>query len=121
MNATTTDYGLIFDNFQDFAENFPDQAKELLEEVEEGDWQDDVIYYYASPDDYANYQVCEGWYAAILNCDLSVANYNGAPSLYNYIDFDELGQDLIDLADGTCVFATSKNEVIETGFGWEIK
>lgn len=37
MNGTTTDYGLIFDDFQDFAEDFPNQAKELLDNVEEGD------------------------------------------------------------------------------------
>lgn len=121
MNGTTTDYGLIFDNFQDFAEDFPNQAKELLDNVEEGDWQNDAIYYYASPDDYADYQVREGWYASIVNCDLAVVDYHGAPSLYDAIDFDELGQDLIDLADRTCVFATSKNEVIETGLGWKIK
>lgn len=121
MNATRTEYDLTFDNFQDFAEGFPDQAKELLDNVEEGDWQNNEIHFYESPDDYADYQVREGWYASIVNCDLAVVDYYGAPSLYDAIDFDELGQNLIDLADRTCVFATSKNEVIETGFGWKIK
>lgn len=121
MNATTTEYGLIFDNFKAFAEERPEQAKELLNHVEKDDWMDDKIYFYAFPEDYANYQVCEGWYAAILNCDLSVANYNSAPSLYDYIDFEELGKKLAFTADPTCVFSTSKDEIIETCTGWSRK
>lgn len=119
--ATIGDYGLHYNNFHDFKEEHPDLAKELLENVEEGDWEADPLDYYVFPSDYADYQIQDGWYADLLDKDLADMDYNGAPSLYNYIDMDSLGEDLADNADLSCVYKFENNSIIETAYGWDAK
>lgn len=117
-----TDYGWSYDNFEDFKEDHPDLAKELLDNVEAGEWQNEEIQYYPTPDEYADYEVCEGWYACLFDGkDLSTMDYNGAPSLYDYIDFDKLGQDLVDSGDETVTMQLSDNSIVETMYGWDLK
>ena len=120
--STMDDYSCVnFENFKEFEKELPKQAKELMDYAEEGEWQDNEINVYYDISGYADYEVREGWYADLLNCDLAELNYHGAPSLYGYIDFDKLGQDLIDAGDPTCTFETSDHKVIETSYGWDIR
>lgn len=110
-----------FDNFEEFAEDQPQLAQELLEKVEKGDWQKHEINYYEDVSDFADYQICKGVYADILNRDLSDIDYCGKPSLYNYIDLDSLGSDLLHDYDKSRTFVTGDYEVIETKHGWTRK
>ena len=110
-----------FDNFEEFAEDHPQLAQELLRKVEKGDWQKNEINYYEDVSDFADYQICKGVYADILNRDLSDTDYRGKPSLYNYIDLDSLGSDLLHDYDKSRTFVTGDYEVIETKYGWTRK
>ena len=110
-----------FDNFEEFAEDQPQLAQELLRKVEKGDWQKNEINYYEDVSDFADYQICKGVYADILNRDLSDTDYCGKPSLYNYIDLDSLGSDLLHDYDKSRTFVTGDYEVIETKYGWTRK
>lgn len=113
-----TEYGYAYDNFEDFKADHPDEAKELLANVKPGTWQDSDIYYYDDPASYADYNVREGWYGCLINKDLATMDYHGAPSLYDFIDFDKLGQALIDNGDPSTTFETGNGNVIETNYGW---
>lgn len=120
-NAIETDFVLVYKNFNDFADDYPDQAKQLLDTVADGNWQNEQIYFYEKPKDYADYQICKGFYSDMLNRDLSDTDYCGKPSLYNYIDLDSLGSDLLHDYDKSRTFVTGDYEVIETKHGWTRK
>lgn len=120
--GSETDYGWVYDNFEDFKEDHPDLAKELLKHVEPGEWQDNDIEYYPTPDEYADYEVCEGWYTGLFDGkDLSTMDYNGAPSLYDYLDLNALGKALVENGDATTTFELSNGGIVETMYGWELK
>lgn len=91
-------------------------AKELLNLVGEGDWQDDQLHLYSDLEDYAEYELTEGWYAG-LGFDFDI-DYNGAPDLINHINLTSLGDDLASSWDESCNFKSEKGSVITTGYGW---
>lgn len=71
------DYCITYSNFEEFKEAHPTLAEELLNEVSEGEWQNDILYYYETLSDLAKYELEEGGYAA---CGLGDINVNGAPT-----------------------------------------
>ncbi|MDT0700413.1 hypothetical protein [Staphylococcus chromogenes] len=89
--------------------------KDLINDVGAGSWQNDEIQLYESIEDFAKYEILHGWYNLY---DKVNADYNGAPNLYDYIDFEELGYDLIQKWDSTLYFLTSENKVLTTSYGW---
>lgn len=106
-------YGQDFDNYQDFAESYPDVAASLLEEVGEGAWQDEQIFVYDSIEDFAEYELTEGWYAD-LNLD---RDFRGAPNPLDYIDLKALGDALLESGDSSVQW-TDGNVVVTTSYGW---
>ena len=90
----------ILENYTDLLEYDEDLAKELLENVGEGDWQQERIYYYEDEEEFAEYELTEGWYAN-MGFDL---DYNGAPNPLDYIDLSGLGNALIRNWDESCTF-----------------
>lgn len=106
-----------FENFKEFKEKYPQKAEQLLYDVEEGEWQNDYLEYYDSISDYAEYEVEEGWYAA-LGIGISSTDYNGAPLLFDFIDFDALGYALAESWDDSCHYQFSDDSVITTSTGW---
>lgn len=117
--GTETDYGWVYDNFEDLAKDRPDTAKEMLTHIAKGDWQDMEIHYYANTYDFASKQIGEGWYASILGHNLWETDYHGAPNLASWIDLTNLGLALVNTGDPTVLYLTSKNEVIETTDGFQ--
>ena len=106
-------YGQDFDNYQEFAERYPDVAAALLEDVGEGDWQDDQIFVYDSIEDFAEYELTEGWY---IDCNFD-RDYRGAPNPLDYIDLKALGEALLDSGDSSVQW-TDGNVVVTTSYGW---
>lgn len=49
------DYCITYSNFEEFKEAHPTLAEELLNEVSEGEWQNDTLYYYETLSDLAKY------------------------------------------------------------------
>ena len=106
-------YGQDFDNYREFAESYPDVAASLLEDVGEGAWQDDQIFVYDSIEDFAEYELTEGWY---IDCNFD-RDYRGAPNPLDYIDLKALGEALLDSGDSSVQW-TDGNVVVTTSYGW---
>lgn len=104
----------IFDNYKSLAATYPNVAAELLDEFGEGKWQDSDLYYYPSENDFAIYEIVDGWYSTIqLDTD-----FNGAPNLLDFIDFEGLGRALVETWDASCNFETKSGEIVTTSYGW---
>ena len=59
-------YYISYDNFDEFKDIHPDLAEELLNEVDEGEWQNDTLYHYRALADYAQYELEECLYSLVL-------------------------------------------------------
>ena len=106
----------IFENYQAFAAKHPNTAAALLEEFGEGKWQDSYLYWYPTEEDFAMYEVEDGWYS---NFQLNQStDFNGAPNLLNFIDFEGLGSALVETWDNSCNFETTSGEIVTTDYGW---
>lgn len=104
-----------FDNYQDLAKKHPDAAAELLNEFGEGEWQNSELYWFPSEEDFAIYEVVDGWYSTFPPI---TTNFNGAPNLLDFIDFKGLGSALVNTWDDSCNFETKSGEIVTTGYGW---
>lgn len=110
--------GTIYDNFAEFAKHEPDLAEELLKTVDRGTWQEDSVYVYDSLQDFAFYELTEGWYSdSSLNFS-SDGNYNGAPDPLDHIDLKSLGLALAQRWDESCYYRSADDHVISTSWGW---
>lgn len=65
-----------------------------------------------SLEDYAIYEVDEGWYSGCV--DLNV-DYHGAPNLSYYIDYQALGTALLQTWDESCHYVLSDGRVLYFG------
>lgn len=105
----------IFENFEELKKYNSDLASELLEEKGVGEWLENEIYYYKEKEDFAQYEVNDGWYSSIIDTN---ANFNGAPDLFDYIDYERLAEDLTQNWDISSNYLSSNNEVVTTSYGW---
>ena len=104
----------IFDNYQALAAKHPSAAAELLYAFNEGEWQNSELCWYPSEKDFAVYEVVNGWYSSIpLTTD-----FNGAPNLLDFIDFEGLGSALVETWDDSRNFETKSGEIVTTSYGW---
>lgn len=62
-----------------------------------------------SLEDYAIYEVDEGWYSDYVDLDV---DYHGAPNLLYYIDYQELGTVLSQTWDESCHYVLSDGRVL---------
>ena len=104
-----------YENFKDMKNNNPELAEHLLDTVGEGDWQDYQLVCYEDSSEYAKYEVSDGWYAQLELNELS--SFDGASNLYDYIDFDSLGEDLLNSADESMVVELD-DCIIRTNYGF---
>lgn len=107
---------MYYENFEELLNDKPKLAKELLDEIGEGEWQNENIQYFVDTEEFAVYEIEEGWYA-----DLGISSessYDGAPNLMDYIDIDSLGEVLSNSWDESMYFKSSTGEVIKTYYGW---
>lgn len=105
---------IILKSYAELFERDEELSKELIEKVGSGEWQENEIYYYEDEEEFAEYELTEGWYA-----DLGLdRDYNGAPNPLDYIDLSGLGNALIRNWDDSCNFKASTGEILTTGYGW---
>lgn len=97
----------IFENYQAFAAKHPDAAAELLNKFSEGKWQDSKLCWYPSEEDFAVYEIEDGWYSSIP----WTADFNGAPNLLDVLDFVALGRALAENWDDSCNFEANNGEI----------
>lgn len=104
-----------YENFKDMKDNNPELAENLLNMVGQGDWQNYQLVCYEDAGEYAEHEVSDGWYAQLELNEWST--FDGAPNLYNYIDFDSLGVDLLNSADESMVIDLD-DCIITTDYGF---
>lgn len=103
-----------YENFSEFQNDYPEVAAQLLEEVDEGEWMDEEIYYYFSLEDYAEYELTEGVY---IDLRLDRMDFRGAPNPMDYIDLKALGNALWNSWDSSYTWSNG-DCVVATQFGW---
>lgn len=104
----------VYENFEKLSEEKENLAQELLQNVGKGDWQEDEVVYFNSLEDYAYFELTEGWYSeAKLDSD-----WKGAPDLLNFIDAYLLGRRLSQLWDTSAHFLAESEEVLTSSHGW---
>ena len=92
----------------------PDLANELLTHFGKGEWINNELRVYDSIADLAAYEVCEGWYGCLIGADLSTIDYNGAPSLFDFIDLEELGKALQNTWDNSIYYLAKNGNIVVT-------
>lgn len=105
-----------FNNIEEAKEYNKELVERLLDYADsyDSDWQEDMIYLYPTLEDFAKYEVFEGWYASV-NLD----KVKNAPYLSNFINFKALGEELRRTWDGTMNYYDEETGiVIATPYGW---
>ena len=105
---------IILKSYAELFERDEELAKELIEKVGSGEWQENEIYYYEDEEEFAEYELTEGWYVD-LRLD---RDYNFAPNPLDYIDLSGLGDALVRNWDDSCNFRASTGEILTTSCGW---
>ena len=103
-----------YDNLEELKQENKELVERLLKEFDEGDWVNNDLYVYPSLEDFAKYEVEEGWYSGAIKED-----YNGAPDLFDYIDYEALGNALKDSWDDSCYYYDEETDfVVSTAYGF---
>lgn len=85
-----------------------------IDELNELGWTYDYLYVYPTLEDYALYELTDGWY---IDCNFD-RDFKGVPNPMDWIDLDGFGQRLIDLGDQNVTLALSNGKVVTTSCGW---
>ncbi len=102
-----------YENFEGLKKNEPKLAKLLLNEVDKGEWMNEELYVYPDIEEFAKYELSEGWY-----CDHNFDDdYNGAPNPFDYIDMKAFGAALERRWDESCNIDID-GKIVTTGYGW---
>lgn len=103
-----------YDNFKELQKEESKIAIDLLDEFGSGAWQDEEITVFYNQEEYAKYELEEGWYSEVyIN-----RNYNGAPNLIDFIDLDSLGESLKEAWDDNMYKELDNNRIVMTSYGW---
>lgn len=110
-----------YDNFNELLEGDRQTANLLLDElgldtsdIGNYDWMDDVLAVYPNVEEYAIYELIDGWYQ---NHNLG-GSFDGAPNPIEYIDLDSFGDNLIDTGDSSITRLLPNGKVVTTSYGW---
>lgn len=105
-----------FNNYNELKEKYNKLAIELLEVKGSGDWQNEDIYFHDNLTAFAQFEVSDGWYSDILyNTEI---DFNGAPDLFDFIDYVSLGENLQSEWDDSCNYLSVDGHILTTGYGW---
>lgn len=107
-----------YSSYANLKEEHPKLAEELSIKKGKGAWQQEELYYFEDVEDFAEHEVCEGWYYSILGKDISESIFNGAPRLYSFLDLKDLGQALTFDWDESINYLSRDKSVVQTNVGW---
>ncbi|WPU43558.1 hypothetical protein [Limosilactobacillus reuteri] len=105
----------LYNSFAELKADKPELAQELLDVFGKGEWQESNLSVYDTLEDFAYYELTEGWY---LDNHLDKQDYNGAPNPIDYIDLEALGEALVESGDESCIYRTEGDQVVTTDWGW---
>lgn len=82
-----------FKNLNELNKKYPDVTKRLLKYsvIPNGEWTEDEIYVYNSPEDFAHYQIEAGW----LSTSITEHVHPHLPDLREHINFTTLAADFM--------------------------
>ena len=103
-----------FENFEELKKYRPELAKELSDNLYGGAWQNEELHVFDTLAEFAEYEVNEGWYSE-LNID---RDWNGAPNLLDYINFEKLGEALENDWDSALYFRSQSGCIVRSNEGW---
>lgn len=106
-----------YENFKELLKNEKELANELWQKFDSGEWQKETLYVYDTKEDFAKYELTNGWYFS-LGLNLDSMDYHGAPNLLDYINLTELGDDLTNNWDESCYFLSKTGKIVLTNYGW---
>lgn len=104
----------VYRNFKELHEDNIKLAEELLDEVGNGKWENESIMIHEDVEEFAKYELTKGWY---IDLDI-MRDWNGAPNPFDYINFIELGHDLMRDWDSSTHHMSSTGEIFVTSHGW---
>ncbi|MCC4370538.1 hypothetical protein LMB49_03885 [Limosilactobacillus reuteri] len=108
----------IYNNFEELEAENLELGEELRCNIIPEEWQNDELYVYDSIEDYAYYELTEGWY---FDNKLAQSDYRGAPNLLKFIDLNALGWALTNSWDDSCHYLSEHGQVVTSGYGWNRK
>ena len=100
----------IYSNYEELFAEYRELALELVEEYGEGEWQEEYIYYFEDVEEFAKYELTDGWYQS-LGLELP-KDYRGAPDPLDYIDLKKLGEELVRTWDNSINYRASTHEIL---------
>lgn len=99
---------LVYENLEELKNTDEELANEITNEFEESSWKNEQIFVWGNTTEFAVYEVDEGWYAsATMNAD-----FNGAPNLYDFIDYEALGEALSNSWDSSVYILSNNGQVV---------
>lgn len=105
----------IFNNLEELVEFDKELAEELKVTFGGGDWESEQLYYHENKEEFAQYELTDGWYS---HSGINDRDWNGAPDPLDYINLESLGKDLISTWDVSIHYLSTRGEVIQTSYGW---
>lgn len=105
----------LYNSFEELKADKPELAQELLDVFGKGEWQESNLSVYDTLEDFAYYELTEGWY---IDNHFDKQDYNGAPNPIDYIDLEALGEALVESGDESFTYRTEGDKVITTDWGW---
>lgn len=98
-----------FGSFDELKDAMPSIAQELADNYDpDAMGSMGSIWVFPDAGEYAVYEVVDGWYS---EHDLG-SDYNGAPDLLEFIDFNELGDALVSSWDDSCNYQASDGSIV---------
>lgn len=120
----------ILDNYQELAAKHPKAAAELLDKFGEGKWQEYALCWYPSEEEFAKFEVEEGWYRDVDLSDVELTqssdfvktpnllDFINLPDLRNFIDFKSFGKALMETWDDPDKYETTDGEIVTSSWGF---
>ncbi|WP_028124740.1 hypothetical protein [Eremococcus coleocola] len=106
----------IYNDLKELMCDNEELAEELLNEFDNNGWVENQLYLYETVEDFAEYELTEGWYTNIglgMNHD-----YRGAPNPLDYIDLTALGEALVKSWDVSSHYINKKKVIVRSDYGW---
>jgi hypothetical protein len=107
-----------FANFEEMKSKYPELSESLLQSVGEGEWQNRELYVYYSFEDFAKYDIYNGWFSSL---QVVCARYDSVSqnpmNPFNYIDLRRFGKAVFERIHKSYVW-TDGNRIVYTKFKW---
>ena len=110
-----------YDTYEDFNAlkvAKPKLADILIDEFYDGDWQGEDIYVYPDVKNYVMSELMDGVYQVLTHTAYQHLKNSTVPNFLEYINFNKLGQDLVESYGEKYVFVTKSGIVVQTHVGF---